>query len=118
MAGSLCHTVRGTFTAIFILYCCQTSADLVCAIFVTLTVVFLSPSHDFSMPHRQHVRGEKGGGTRYIRNMFCLPCDEFCISVNADAITARYLTTGNCCVDDSLASLFVWDGSWRALCVV
>lgn len=118
MAGSLCCTMRGTFTAIFVLYCCQTAADLVCAIFVALTVVFLSPSHDFSMLHRQHIQGEKGGGTRYIRNTFCSPCDEFCISVNADAIMARYLTTGNCCVDDSPALLVVWDDSRRALCVV
>lgn len=60
----------------------------------------------------------RGGGTRYIRNTFCSPCDEFCISVNADAIMARYLTTANSRVDDSLALLFVWDGSRRALCVV
>lgn len=70
------------------------------------------------MLHRQHIQGEKGGGTRYIRNTFCSPCDEFCISVNADAIMARYLTTGNCCVDDSPALLVVWDDSRRALCVV
>lgn len=118
MAGSLCHTTRGTFTAIVILYCCQTSADLVCAVFVALTMVFLSPSRDFSMLRRQHIRGGKGGGTRYRRNRFCSPCDEFCISVNADAAMAGYLTSGDCCVGDSLASLSVWDGSRRALCVV
>lgn len=46
-----------------------------------------------------------------MRNAFCSPCDEFCISVNADAIMAGYLTTGNCCVDDSLASLCL---GWRS----
>lgn len=109
-------TVLGAFAAILILYCCQTFANLVCAIFIALTVISLSPSHD-RMHHRQHTQGERGG-TRYIRNTFCCLCDKFCVSVNADAMMAVYLTTGNSCVDDSVASLFLWDSSRRALCVV
>lgn len=89
----------------------------VCAIFIALTMIPLSPSQE-SMYHSQHTQGEKRGGTRYIRNTLCSLCDKFCVTVNADAIMAVYLTTGNCCVDDSRASLFLWNCSRKALCVL